>query len=139
MLNGDWSIGFLRVEALCRCGVSDDGVVQVTEQYPGDGSLRFAKQNPDGDSSSLVTGTSLTHQLGVVHLLHTGGGRGEMGQGNKDRRKGGKGTKEQCLGEYFVSSRGSQRFTDSGLTCSRVGGPGRPSGPTSVPSAAVAP
>lgn len=93
MLNGDWSSGFLRVEALCRRGVGDDGVVQVTERYAGDGSLRFAKQNPDGDFSSLVTGTSLTHQLGVVHLLHTEGGDEE--RRDKETRTGGKEAKGQ--------------------------------------------
>lgn len=62
-------LGFLRVEALCGRGVGHDRVVQVAELHARDAPLRFAKQDPDRHLPSLVTGTSLAHQLSVVHLL----------------------------------------------------------------------
>lgn len=74
-------IRLLRIEAFRRSGISNYGVIKVTKQDPRNGSLHFTKQNPNYDSSSLITGTSLTHYLGVVHLLHTDR------RGNKERRQ----------------------------------------------------
>ncbi len=82
-------IRFLRIEAVCRCGVRDDGVVKVTEGNVGNSSLRFTEHYLNCDSASLITGTSLTHQLGVIHLLHTGR-REEMKQGEETWREEGK-------------------------------------------------
>lgn len=67
-MRADWC---LLVEALSGRGVSDDGVFEVTERNVWDNSLGFAKKNPHWDSAGPVTGTSLTHQLGVIDLLHT--------------------------------------------------------------------
>ena len=63
-------IRFLRVEALSRFGVGDDGVVKVMKGNARNSSLRLPKQNLNWNSTSLITGTSLTHQLAVSDLLH---------------------------------------------------------------------
>lgn len=94
-------IRFLRIEALCRCGIGDDGIIEVTECYPRNGSLRLPEQHPNCDSTSLITETSLTHQLGVIHLLHTER-RGDSGGG-------GQGEEVHMYDVIFVSSRWSQR------------------------------
>lgn len=95
-------IRFLRVEALCRFGISDDGVVEVMKGNARNSSLRLPKQNPNWDSTSLITGTSLTHQLAVSDLLHaertgdeeTRTGVKEMTGGHKETSRWRKGVKE---------------------------------------------
>lgn len=88
-------IRLLRIEAFRRSGISNYGVVKVTKQDPGNGSLRFTKQNPNYDSSSLITGSSLTHYLRVVHLLHTDR-RGDKRTGKKgEERDGGDKKREE--------------------------------------------
>lgn len=76
---------FLRIEALSRCGVGDDGVIQVTEGNIRNSPLRFTEQNPNCDSTSVSTGTSLTDQLSVIHLLHTERRKEKIRQGEKTR------------------------------------------------------
>lgn len=68
---------FLRIEALCGRGLCDDGVVKVTELHAANGPLCFTKQNPNYNSTGLVTGGCLTNQLVVMHLLHTERRHGE--------------------------------------------------------------
>lgn len=92
----------LLVEALSRCGVSDDGVVKVTVDGVVNGPLCFTKQNTNRHATSPVTGTSLTDQLGVIDLLHTEEKRIEEGRRREDQRrqeKRGEDKREEKRGE----------------------------------------
>lgn len=81
--HGYWSLimRVLRIKALGGCGLSYDRVIKVVKGNIGNSPLSLTKQNPNWNSTSLVTGTSLTHQLGVIYLLHT-----ERKQRNKETK-----------------------------------------------------
>lgn len=104
-------IRFLRVEALCRFGVGDDGVVEVMKGNARNSSLRLPKQNPNWDSTSLITGTSLTHQLAVSDLLHAERtGDEETRTGDKETTGGHKETSRWRQGDEETSRRKYESF-----------------------------